>query len=395
MPEEPFASYQYEIYLSGTRGIVPEYPVSVAELEKRAEEVMSTEARGYVSGAAGSESTMRANLEAFARSRLVPRMLRDVNSRRLSTRILETEMPAPLLLAPIGVQGIVHKEAELAPARAAASLGIPVVLSTAASRTMEEVAEACGSAPRWFQLYWPNDPELTESLLRRAQNAGYEAVVVTLDTPLLAWRPRDLQAGFLPFLKGEGLANYFSDPVFRNGLDKSPEEDLGAAVLRWVSVFSNPGATWGDLEFLRQKTRLPIVLKGILHEDDAKRAADVGVDGVVVSNHGGRQVDGAIATLEALPNISAAVGDRLTVLLDGGIRTGADIVKALALGASAVLLGRPYIWGLAVGGEDGVRQVLRGLLAELDLSVALCGYSSIHDLGPEVVRGMETTAPRP
>ena len=390
MPEEPFASYQYEIYVAGAGGSVPEYPVSVAELERTAGEAMSPEARGYVSGAAGSEYTMRANLDAFGRYRLVPRMLRDVNTRHLATKILNTEMPAPVMLAPIGVQGIVHEDAELAPARAASSLGIPVVLSTAASRTMEEVAEACGSGPRWYQLYWPNDPELTESLLRRAEKAGYEAIVVTLDTPLLAWRPRDLQAGFLPFLKGEGLANYFSDPVFRSGLDKPPEEDLGAAVLRWVSVFSNPGATWDDLAFLRQKTTLPIVLKGILHEDDARRAADAGMDGIVVSNHGGRQVDGAVATLEALPEIVVAVGDRLPILVDGGIRTGADVVKGLALGASAVLLGRPYIWGLALGGEDGVRQVLRGLLAELDLSLALCGYASIDDVGSEAVRDAGT-----
>ncbi len=382
---DDFASFQYEIYLAGAGGTRPDHPVSVAELERRAAEAMTAEAHGYVAGAAGSEDTLRANLDAFKQWRLVPRMLADVASRDLSTRVLDTSMPAPVLLAPIGVQGIIHEEAELAPARAAAALGVPVVLSSAASRTMEQVAEACGDSPRWFQLYWPNDEALTKSFLSRAEAAGYEAIVVTLDVPLLAWRPRDLQNGFLPFLKGEGVANYFSDPVFRSALDKTPEDDLQSAVMHWVQVFADPGRTWDKLTSLRDHTSLPILLKGVLSEHDARRALDFGIDGLIVSNHGGRQVDGAVAALEALPRIVAVVGDDVPVLVDSGIRTGADALKALALGAVAVLLGRPYVWGLAVGGETGVRQVLRGFLAELDLSMALSGCATLQDVGPHLV----------
>lgn len=382
---EDFASYQYEIYLGGLSMQRPEYPISVAELERRAYEEMTPEAHGYVAGAAGSEDTLAANLAAFKRWRVVPRLLRDVGARDLSTQILNTTMPAPALLAPVGVQGIVHKEAELAPARAAASLGLPVVLSTASSRTLEDVAEVCGDSPRWFQLYWPNDKELTESFLSRAEAAGYEAIVVTLDAPLLAWRPRDLQNAFLPFLTGEGVANYFSDPVFRAALDKPPEEDLQSAVFHWVRVFANPGNTWERLTFIRDHTSLPLLVKGVLSADDARKAVDGGVDGIIVSNHGGRQVDGAIATLDALPSVVAAVNDSAAVLVDGGIRTGADALKALALGARGVLLGRLYLWGLAVGGEAGVRQVLRSFLAELDLTLALSGCASLDDVGPDLL----------
>ena len=380
-----FASYQYEIYLKGLSQQRPEYPISVAELERRAYEAMTPEAHGYVAGAAGSEDTLAANLAAFKRWRLVPNVLRNVATRDLSIQILNTKMPAPVLLAPVGVQGIIHEDAELAPARAAAALGVPVVLSSASSRTIEEVAEACGDSPRWFQLYWPNDKELTESFLGRAEAAGYEAIVVTLDTPMLAWRPRDLQHAFLPFLTGEGVGNYFSDPVFLAALDKPPEEDLQAAVLHWVRVFADPTNTWERLAFIREHTSLPIVLKGLLSAEDARKAVDGGADGIIVSNHGGRQVDGAIATLDALPRVISAVEGSVPVLVDGGIRTGADAVKALALGAQAVLLGRLYVWGLALGGEAGVRQVLRGLLAELDLTLALSGCASIDDLRPDLL----------
>lgn len=388
---DEFASYQYEIYLGGLSMQRPDYPISVAELERRAYDEMTPEAHGYVAGAAGSEDTLAANLAAFKRWRVVPRVLRDVAVRDLSTQILNTTMPAPVFLAPVGVQGIVHKDAELAPARAAASLGLPVVLSTASSRTLEDVAEACGDSPRWFQLYWPNDKELTESFLNRAEAAGYEAIVVTLDTPLLAWRPRDLQNAFLPFLTGEGVANYFSDPVFRAGLEKPPEEDMQSAVLQWVRVFADPGNTWERLAFIRDHTSLPLLVKGVLSADDARKAVEGGVDGIIVSNHGGRQVDGAIATLDALPSVVAAVNDSAVVLLDGGIRTGADALKALALGARGVLLGRLYLWGLAVGGEAGVRQVLRSFLAELDLTLALSGCASLADVGPDLL--VESTRP--
>jgi lactate 2-monooxygenase len=337
----------------------------------------------YVAGGAGSGATVRANREAFDRWRLVPRMLRDVTNRSLATTVLGTDLPAPVLLGPVGVQSIIHPDGELATARAAAELGVPMVMSTASSYSIEDVALASGDGPRWFQLYWPNDPDVCASFLSRAAAAGFSTLVVTLDTWLLGWRPHDLDQSYLPFIRGTGLAVYFSDPVFRAGLEKAPEDDLTAALLRWLPMFAGTDRSWADLPFLREHWAGPIVLKGIQHPDDARRAADAGMDAVIVSNHGGRQVDGAIASLDALPAIVEAVGDRLTVLFDSGVRTGADIVKALALGAKAVLLGRPHAYGLAHGGQDGVRHVVRSMLADLDLAMALSGNRTFDDLTVE------------
>jgi lactate 2-monooxygenase len=374
--QDLFANFEYEIYGRGLAGERPKLAVSPMELEGRAREVLSAEAFGYVAGGAGAERTVRGNLAAFERWEIVPRMLRDVSSRDLGTTVLGTDMPAPLMLAPVGVQSIVHPDAELATGRAAASLGVPVILSTAASHSMEQVAETMGDASRWYQLYWPKDRDLAASFLARAADSGYTAIVVTLDTWMLGWRPRDLQSAYLPFLKGEGVANYFSDPVFRSALQRPPEEDPGPAIGHWAGQFSNPTVTWTDLAWLREQTGLPIVLKGILHAEDARLAVEAGVDGVIVSNHGGRQVDGAIAALQALPTVRAAVGGEFPVLFDSGIRTGSDVFKALALGADAVCLGRPFVWGLALDGAAGVEHVLRCLLAELDLTLALSGYTS-------------------
>jgi isopentenyl diphosphate isomerase/L-lactate dehydrogenase-like FMN-dependent dehydrogenase len=380
-PVQQFANYQYEIYLAGLAGRTPDLPIMPVHLEERARAALSPEAFGYVAAGAGTEATMSANRDALDGWRIVPRMLRDVGVRDLSTSVLDTELAAPVMLAPVGVQSIVHPEAESAVARAAAAAGMPVCLSTAASRTLEEVAEAMGDTPRWFQLYWPNDRELAASLLGRAEAAGYSAIVVTLDTWLLAWRPRDLEHAYLPFLRGEGLANYFSDPVFRAALRHPPEEDLQGAVNHWIGVFSNPTVTWDELAFLRQSTNLPLILKGILHPADARLAVDHGMDGVLVSNHGGRQVDGAVAALDALPAVVDAVPDDFPVLFDSGIRSAADAFKAIALGARATLLGRPYVWGLATGGEAGVAQVVRSFLAELDLTLALTGHTSFREVG--------------
>ena len=373
-PAPHHGDWQYGIYLRGLAGETPEHPTALDELERRAAEALEPEPRGYVWGGAGTGDTMRANLEAFRRRRLVPRMLRDISQRSLATGVLGTELPAPVLLAPVGVQTIVHPDGELASARGAAALGLPVVASTAADRSLEQTAEACGDAPRWFQLYWPKDDAITASLVRRAEAAGYSALVVTLDTIELAWRPADLSHGYLPFLQGTGIAQFTSDPAFRAALEKPPEEDVPAAVGHWAQVI-NRVVTWDDLAELRSMTKLPILLKGILHPDDARKAQRRGIDGVIVSNHGGRQVDGAIGALDALPGVADAVGDDITVLFDSGIRSGADVVKALALGADAVLLGRPYLWGLALDGAAGVETVLRMLLAELDLTLALCGFS--------------------
>ena len=383
MPD--FADYYREIYAYGLSGQTPTVPVAVAELEARAREAMDERAANYVFAGAGSEETMRANREAFDRRRIVPRMLRDVAERDLSTTVLGTPMPAPLMLAPIGVQAIVHEQGELATARAAAALGLPTIASTAAHFSLEEIAEAAGEGPRWFQLYWPNDRALAESIVKRAERAGYQAIVLTVDTFVPGWKSRDLQQAWLPFLNGMGVANYFHDPVFRAALEKPPEEDQGAATGHFLTVQANPSLTWDDLDWLRDLTSLPIVVKGIQHVDDAREAARRGLDGIVVSNHGGRQVDGAIGSLDALPPIAEAVGDDLAVLFDSGVRSGADVVKALALGADAVLIGRPYLWGLALEGQRGVETVLKMVLAELDLTMALCGYTSPDRLGPDAL----------
>jgi lactate 2-monooxygenase len=376
---------QQEIYQGGLMGKRISVPVPISLLEQKAKEVLSPQAWDYVAGGAGGEETIRANREAFEKWKLIPRMLCDVAERDLSTEILGTQLPAPVLLGPVGVQGIIHKGAETETARAAASLGIPMVLSTVCSRPMEEIARANEGGVRWFQLYWSKDSELTASFLHRAEAAGFSALVVTLDIPILGWRERDLQYPYLPFLLGEGVANYFSDPVFRSRLAKPPEEDPISAIRLWASVFANPALTWDDLKFLRKHTKLPILLKGILHAEDAARAMDSGVDGIIVSNHGGRQVDGAIAALDALPHVAEVVKDRAPVLFDSGIRRGADAVKALALGARAVLLGRLYIYGLAVGGEQGVRDVVQNFLGDLDITLGLCGCTSVRELYPAML----------
>jgi isopentenyl diphosphate isomerase/L-lactate dehydrogenase-like FMN-dependent dehydrogenase len=379
-----------EIYQAGLAGKRTEQPVSVEELEGEARSALSVEAFDYVAGGSGSEETMRANLEAFRRWRLVPRFLRDVSNRDLGVELVGRRLPVPILLAPIGVLSILHKEADLAVARAAAALGVPLILSTASSVPIEPVAEAMGEAPRWFQLYWPASDELAASFVQRAERSGFGAVVVTVDTFFLGWRERDLRNAYLPFLHGDGLANYLSDPVFRHAVGGDPRQDPARTFAYFSRIFSDPSRTWSDLERLRQATRLPILIKGVLHPDDARKAVDHGAAGVIVSNHGGRQVDGGIAALDALPGVVDAVGNQATVLFDSGIRRGSDILKAMALGARSVLLGRPYAYGLAVAGERGVRDVLLNLIADLDLALALTGCASFAEVGLDcLVRAQE------
>jgi lactate 2-monooxygenase len=356
------------------------WPIAPEEWEARAAEVLEPGPFDYIAGGAGSEATMRANLEAFERRRLRPRMLTGNSERDISVEVLGTTSPAPFLLAPIGVLSIAHAEGELAAARAAAATGVPMVLSSAASHSIEEVAEAMGGAQRWFQLYWVNDRDVAVSLVERAEAAGYGAIVVTLDTLTLGWRPRDLSKAYLPFVTGEGCAQFFSDPVFRSKLDRPPEEDVLAAAVAMLATFPNLGLTWDDLAWLRDRTKLSLLVKGVLTGEDALRARECGVDGIVVSNHGGRQVDGAVAALDALVEVREAVGPEAAVLMDGGIRRGADVLKALALGADAVLIGRPYAYGLAVGGQEGVEAVIRHLMAETDLTLALIGGTRAADL---------------
>jgi isopentenyl diphosphate isomerase/L-lactate dehydrogenase-like FMN-dependent dehydrogenase len=412
---------QARIYREGAFGRLPTVPVSPAALERAARRRMSRAAYAYVAGAAGQERTARANTDAFGRWSVVPRMMRDTTARDTSVELFGRRLPAPLLLAPIGVLEMAHPGADVAVAEAASSLGLPMVFSTQASRSMEDCAAVMEGSPRWYQLYWSSSDELVASFLSRAERAGCAAVVVTLDTSVLGWRPRDLDGGYLPFAHGKGIAQYANDPVFRRLVEHKvahpdPTEtrprptpgavrtliDLSraypgrfrdnlrspyprAAVETFLEVFSRSSLTWADLPSLRSMTSLPILVKGLLSADDADRALDAGVDGIVVSNHGGRQVDSALAALDALPGVVDRVDGRVPVLMDSGIRSGADIVTALALGAAAVCVGRPYVYGLALAGADGVRAVLEHLLAELDLTMALTGVTSVAEITRELV----------
>jgi len=355
----------------------PEWPIAAEDWERAAREKLDEGAYGYIAGGAGAESTMRANLDAFGKWRIRPKMLTGNASRDISVDVLGLHSPAPFLLAPIGVLSIAHADAEVAVGEASASSGVPMLLSSAATHSIEQVAET--NAPRWFQLYWVNDREICASFVRRAEAAGYGAIVVTLDTLSLGWRPRDLRLAYLPFIKGEGCGQYFSDPVFLSKLDKTPEEDLLTAAATMLATFPNIGLTWDDLDWLRTQTSLPMLVKGVLTAEDAQRAFEHGIDGLVVSNHGGRQVDGAVAALDALVEVRDALPDAV-VLMDGGIRCAADVVKAIALGADAVLLGRPYAYALAVGGRRGVEELIQNLMAEIDLTLALAGAHSIREL---------------
>ncbi|MDZ4858696.1 MAG: alpha-hydroxy-acid oxidizing protein [Candidatus Hydrogenedentes bacterium] len=380
-----FYDYVLSVYMQGMLGAKPSLPMSLDGLEKRAREKLDPKAYWYVAGGAGMGDTVESNRAAFQRVQLVPRVCRDVSRRNWQTRILNTVATAPIMLAPVGVQEIVHPDAELAVARAAKSVGVPMMLSTLSSYSMEEVASELGATPRWFQLYPPRNMELAQSLIQRAEASGYEAIVITVDTRQIGWRWHDLSEAYLPFLLGQGIRNYITDPVFRGLLDETPEENPRGAVAKWTEIYEDSSQSWDHFARMKEMTRLPVLIKGILHADDARRAAELGFDGVVISNHGGRQIDGCIAPLDALPAIVDGVGDQLAILLDSGIRCGSDIVKALALGAHSVLIGRPYVWGLAVDGENGVREVLSRLLAEFDVTCALCGFSKISDITRDAI----------
>jgi isopentenyl-diphosphate delta-isomerase len=367
-----------EIYRQGMlAGETPDLPVSYEDLRDAAHEAMSPEGRAYVHGGAGSETTFERGQD-FSAWRIVPRMLRGVESRDLSVDLLGRELAFPLALTPLGVQSLLHEEAEEGTARAASELDVPLALSSLSSTTMETVAEIMGDTPKWFQFYWSSDEDIARSFLSRAEDAGYDAIVVTVDAPILGWRERLLERGYYPFLEGEGVANYFSDPAFRARLDDPPEENPEAAVEEFLDIFGDASLTWADLQFVHDNTDLPVVIKGILDPRDAELAVDHGADAVGVSTHGGRQVDGSITAVEALPAVSDAVGDEVPITFDSGVRRAQHAYKALALGADAVLLGRPYAYGLAAGGATGVKFVLRNLLAELDLTMGLSGHRSVE-----------------
>ncbi|MEO7236826.1 MAG: alpha-hydroxy-acid oxidizing protein [Lapillicoccus sp.] len=424
-PLGPGRARQNAVYRAGALGRRPRVPADPERLALAARRAMSKDAWAYVAGGAGTGATMRGNREAFAQWSLVPRMLRDVSARDLSVTLFGRRLPTPVVLAPIGAAGIVRRDADVLVARAAASVGVPLVISSQGSSPMEVTAAAMGDAPRWFQLYWSTDEALVDSFIRRAEGIGADALVVTLDTTMLGWRPQDLDRGSLPFAKGIGIAQYTSDPRFWALVEERaaasvptarPRPTPGAlrtlasmarelpggfvanarspltraAVETFLAIYSKPSLSWADLATLCGRTRLPVLLKGVLHPDDAVRAAELGVNGIIVSNHGGRQVDGAVASLDALVDVVAALARAghagMPVVLDSGVRSGADVVKALALGAAAVTVGRPHVYGLAVDGEAGVRTVLENLVAEVDLTMGLCGVATVADLGPEMLR---------
>lgn len=356
------------------------WPVAIEDWERAARDTLDGGARGYVFGGAGSGSTRDANVQAFAQRRLAPHVLATPADRDLSVTLLGQTFPTPIFLAPVGVLTIVHPGGDLAAAAAARDLGMTYIVSTAGSEPMESVTAATPGLSAWYQLYWINSRELTASFVDRAKSSGYSALVVTVDTPMLGWRESDLANAYSPFSYGHGIGQFASDPVFRSMLDFDPGREPGRAGQEMMKLFVNPGLGWDDLAWLRDLTDLPILLKGVLRADDALRALDAGVSGLIVSNHGGRQVDGSVSALDALVAVRTVVPAAIPVLLDGGVRRGSDVIKAVALGSDAVLVGRPYVYGLAAGGRVGVHEVLSNLLAETDSVLALSGYRRLGEL---------------
>lgn len=410
--------WQREIYLNGFAGISQAARINYEALESAAKDKLSAKSFAYIAGGAGIESTMRANRSAFESCKIIPRMLRNVENRDTSIQLLGHKFNTPLLISPIGVLEMAHADADLAVARAAKSLSIPYIFSNQASYSMEETAGVMGDSPRFFQLYWSKSRELVTSLVQRAEKCGCLGIVVTLDTTMLGWRVGDLDLASLPFLEGKGIAQYTSDPVFQQlmeqniipstkqritlktiqGLIKMVNNYPGSGFLKklksgkpmsairhFTGLYSNAATSWEDLAWLRAQTRLPIILKGILAVDDAQKALDYGMDGIFISNHGGRQVDGSISSFEALPAIAKVVKGKTPIIIDSGIRSGADVFKALAMGATAVSIGRPYVYGLAIGGERGVYEVLRNFMSDFELTMGLSGCKSIAEIRPDCV----------
>ncbi len=382
-----YGDYQTEIYFAGLSGVVPKWPVDFATLEARAAAALPPSVLTYVQGGCGDEFTQRRNVSAFSDWGMVPRMLVDTTNRDLGCTLFGRTLPSPVFMAPIGVTGLMTQDGhgDMAAARASALTGVPLTASTLSNDPLEDVKRECGDTPAFFQLYTPRDRGVAESLIARGEAAGYDALVVTLDTWVTGWRPRDLNPSNFPQLRGHVLQNYFVDPAFRKLLAKPPEDDPRAAIATWGATFGKV-LTWDDLAWLKEATRLPIVLKGICHPEDARRAIDGGADAVYVSNHGGRQANGGIAAIDMLPAVAEAVAGRVPVLFDSGVRSGTDVIKAIALGADAVGIGRPYAYGLALGGAEGCAHVLKCILAEADLLMAVNGWPTLRAVREAGVR---------
>ncbi|WP_077620301.1 alpha-hydroxy-acid oxidizing protein [Bacillus sinesaloumensis] len=353
------------------------FPVSFEELEAEAQKKMSVGEYGYVRSGAGGEETLRKNQESFKKFSILPRVLRNVSNVDTSINLFGRTYPHPFLLAPVGMLKLAHEEAELAVSKAAATYNVPFVQSTVSSYSIEDVAEVSGDSPKWFQLYWSNNKEVSFHMVKRAEEAGYEAIVLTVDTVMLGWREEDMKNRFSPLKLGFGKANYEQDSVFLASLENTDQDSIIQGILD--NIF-HPTLNWDDVAELKERTSLPIILKGILHPEDARLAILSGVDGLIVSNHGGRQLDGVVAAIDALPQVVEEVNGEIPVLFDSGIRRGSDIVKALRLGADAVLIGRPFVYGLAVAGQTGVEKVINNFIQDTKVSIALAGASSIQDL---------------
>ncbi|KAF3763267.1 hypothetical protein M406DRAFT_49010 [Cryphonectria parasitica EP155] len=399
-------SYENAVFQAGLHSAKPPFSFHYSDWEDQAQSILSANSWGYIHGNAGEGSTYRKNRAAFERWSILPRRLcpsrKDENGNEVfadthSTVLGSTaQLPFPVAIAPIGVQRIFHPEGELAAARAAAALGVPYTLSTASSTSIEDVAEAMDSPVRWFQLYWPSREhnDITASLLSRAKKAGYSALFVTLDTYVLGWRPADMNHGYNPFIHADriGVEIGLTDPVFRSHFEEEHGHGvegghrLGEAAAEWAKIaFPGHSHAWEDVAFLKQHWDGPIVLKGIQTVEDAKRAVEVGVQGIVVSNHGGRQQDGGVSSLGVLPRIVDAVGDQIEVFFDSGVRCGADIIKAYALGAKCVFIGRPYAYGLAIGGEEGVKHVLRSICGDLLMNMHLAGLRGLDEVTKDIL----------
>ncbi|MCH0563483.1 MULTISPECIES: alpha-hydroxy-acid oxidizing protein [unclassified Streptomyces] len=396
----PYAGgYQSQVFAAGGSP----FPFTAQGLEDAAREALPRPRFDYIAGGAGQERTVAANEDAFARWGLNYRVLRDGTAGDPSCTVLGTPMAVPVMLAPAGVADLAHPEAESAAARAAADVGVVQVLSSATSTSLEEVAEAAPGGRRWFQFAWPDDEKLARSLIGRAENAGYSAVVLQGDCHVAGWRTRELDSGFFPFRHGHGIGNYLSDPRFcelagtgtppARGAAPDPA-DVQAAAAAWNRLYTRPALRPADLALLRSWTDLPVVVKGVCRPDEAVLLVDEGVDGLIVSNHGGRQLDSGVAALDCLPGVAGAVAGRVPVLFDSGVRTGTDVLIALALGASAVMIGRPWLYGLAVGGRDGVAHVLRCLEAEFTGALTLTGHRRPGTLSPADLTPASSHRPR-